>query len=517
MHMKGFTLVELLVTISIVAIIALVASVLFGGVAKSANDATRFTDVGMIAKAFEAHYDPSSGIYPGVVDSWFTSGVQPVDPNGSNYLIQYSSGNTGFRVCAALDSHIGGVSNCEDDDPTCSCKESTQGRFVAAASPSPSPIPTASPPLPSPSPSEAPLPSPSPVLCTITSALWGTSSETEGVSVTLTVTGTNECLGKTADFVVKEDDVSFGEDVGDDNVLINPSSVTFVTNTVNRSWVAEWQSDCGGFCNPPEYYFDATVVGESTMRSGLLTVTQAPPPNQPPSCVSEPTGPASLNTSQAGVYTSTATDPDSNITGYNWTTSPSSGTPTSQNNVTSTFNWTAPGTSGSVNINLTVTDAGSLQATCPAKTITIIAPSPSPTPTPSPSPSSITIDFESPPVGALNGQYPTGVINWGSTGQWQVGGPYQAMTTKNVWYSSGTSKTFTFVTPRKVVSVLVHTDIGSSSTITLNCPGNFLVSQVVGSNALVTITTNWTNNCTGAVTVGSSAGGDSEFDNLVVQ
>ena len=521
-YKKGFTLIELLVVISIISILSIVAFVIFSGVNKKSDDVRRKSDVIAIAKAYENKFSPSLGQYQTLADSQFTSGQIPLDPSGQNYFNQLSANSIGFRVCAALSNNP--AQSCSTPADDCYCVDSIQGTYVSG-SPAPSPSSSPSPPPPSPSPSPLPSPSPSPPPpCALTSANWSASSVQEGTQVTLTVVGDTNCSSSDVmAFNIRENDTAATDDD------FSPDPTPTYTDAI-KTWAATWNTvyiddSDDPFSDPgDEYFFKADLNGDDSFESNprILQVTQAPPPNQAPSCVSAPTGPSSLNTSQAGLYTSTATDPDGNITGYNFTTSPSSGTPASQNGASATFNWTAPGVPGSVNINLTVTDAGSLQATCPARTVTIIAPSPSPTPTPTPSPSPspsptpITIDFESPPTGSLNGQYPTGIINWG-TSQWLVGGPYQAMTTKNAWFNSGTSRTFSFVTPKKVVSVLAHTDSGFSSTITLNCPGNFLVSQVVGSNALVTIITNWVNNCTGAVTLTSSAGPDSEFDNLVVQ
>lgn len=141
-------------------------------------------------------------------------------------------------------------------------------------------------------------------------------------------------------------------------------------------------------------------------------------------------------------------------------------------------------------------------------------PTPIPTPTPTP-PAQTTITFDD-LVGqnqVLNGQYPSGLINWG-TNVWWLSAPWGPHTTKSVSFNvNGTSKTFAFVSPKVLDSI----DAGgiSPSTITLLCSGNTNKVQAIPANTLVTIATGWTTPCT-TVTVGSSNGWDTNFDTLKV-
>jgi hypothetical protein len=81
-------------------------------------------------------------------------------------------------------------------------------------------------------------------------------------------------------FEVKEND-SLLEGEIDDTVSSNPASVRIVGigNTVEGTWVAEWQDDCFGLCNPPEYFFTATLTAGDgvVVRSAdpLLEVNKA--------------------------------------------------------------------------------------------------------------------------------------------------------------------------------------------------------------------------------------------------
>lgn len=70
---RGFTLVELLVVISIIAILAVVGITVFSGVQKSARDTKRRADLKAIAMALEI-YKSSNNIYPMTPSGhWFCS------------------------------------------------------------------------------------------------------------------------------------------------------------------------------------------------------------------------------------------------------------------------------------------------------------------------------------------------------------------------------------------------------------------------------------------------------------
>src|SRR4051812_43576686 len=66
---------------------------------------------------------------------------------------------------------------------------------------------------------------------------------------------------------------------------------------------------------------------------------------------------------------------------------------------------------------------------------------------------------------ALDGQYPTGVIDWG-TGQWFHSAPWRKFTTKSVSFrtSSQRSATFTFVNPTQLLELKAFNG-GSATTV----------------------------------------------------
>lgn len=75
---KGFTLVELLVVISIIAILSTIGIVVFTGVTGRARDSKRIQDIDSIANAMEAHF--ANGAYVALSTAFFQNSVVPADP-----------------------------------------------------------------------------------------------------------------------------------------------------------------------------------------------------------------------------------------------------------------------------------------------------------------------------------------------------------------------------------------------------------------------------------------------------
>lgn len=120
---NGFTLVELLVVITIIVILASVGTVVYRGITQSARDTTRKADVTAIAKAYEANY--SSGVYLTLAPANFAAGKIPDPPEGGNY---YSvTDGSGFKVCAKLESYSGIDNYCNTVSNDCFCTSSAQG------------------------------------------------------------------------------------------------------------------------------------------------------------------------------------------------------------------------------------------------------------------------------------------------------------------------------------------------------------------------------------------------------
>jgi prepilin-type N-terminal cleavage/methylation domain-containing protein len=79
---SGFTLVELLIVISIIAVLAVIGLVVYSGIQKRARDAARKGDIGSIAKAMEANY--INGAYKPLSTTMFANGQIPQDPTNSS-------------------------------------------------------------------------------------------------------------------------------------------------------------------------------------------------------------------------------------------------------------------------------------------------------------------------------------------------------------------------------------------------------------------------------------------------
>ena len=61
-YSQGFTIVELLVVVAIIAVLSVIGITIFTGVQKGARDSTRRADVNAIAKAMEANKTSNSNI-----------------------------------------------------------------------------------------------------------------------------------------------------------------------------------------------------------------------------------------------------------------------------------------------------------------------------------------------------------------------------------------------------------------------------------------------------------------------
>lgn len=120
MKNKGFTLFELLVSISIIGILIAIASVSFSAAQKKARDARRKEDLLNVQKAAEQYYSLNNYNYPtsyGVGQSWAVNGQTmlesfPTDPkNVAPYQYNGNVGTSGYCFCAALENNTGNCGN----------------------------------------------------------------------------------------------------------------------------------------------------------------------------------------------------------------------------------------------------------------------------------------------------------------------------------------------------------------------------------------------------------------------
>lgn len=111
----GFTLFELLISISIIGILVALAVVSYSSAQKKARDARMMQDLGNVQKAAEQYFSLANGVYPAgtAPTNWLIGGQQvleqfPVTPKGSGYTVtDLAVGTTGYCACAKLDNNIG--------------------------------------------------------------------------------------------------------------------------------------------------------------------------------------------------------------------------------------------------------------------------------------------------------------------------------------------------------------------------------------------------------------------------
>lgn len=102
---KGFTLFELLVTISIIAVLTAVAVVSFGGMTKKARDSRRMADLEKIRIALESARQVGT-TYPTSLTTLVTNGFLqqvPTDPKSSGAYIYTRSTEYTYRICTFVE------------------------------------------------------------------------------------------------------------------------------------------------------------------------------------------------------------------------------------------------------------------------------------------------------------------------------------------------------------------------------------------------------------------------------
>ncbi|MFA6250768.1 MAG: prepilin-type N-terminal cleavage/methylation domain-containing protein [Candidatus Shapirobacteria bacterium] len=117
---QGFTLVELLVTVTIIAVITVVAMVSYGGTVAKSRDSRRMSDLEKIRIA--AEMAKQTGVtYPATVGGMQTGGYLqqiPLDPGSYDYYYLRGAANLfTYELCAHIENV--GSTNCSGGCGNC--------------------------------------------------------------------------------------------------------------------------------------------------------------------------------------------------------------------------------------------------------------------------------------------------------------------------------------------------------------------------------------------------------------
>lgn len=105
---KGFTLIELMVSITIIGVITVIAVINFGGTNKKARDGRRMADLEKIRVALELNRQ-EKGVYPAATSTLVTNGylqAVPTDPK-AGYSYVYTIGTSYTYTLSAQMENLG--------------------------------------------------------------------------------------------------------------------------------------------------------------------------------------------------------------------------------------------------------------------------------------------------------------------------------------------------------------------------------------------------------------------------
>ena len=123
---KGFTLIEVLVAATIIALLSTIGISGYQAVTRSGRDALRKADLEQVRSALEIYkaenssYPAASGCDPSGLVSNYLSEL-PIDPKPTTYRYCYvRTGNISYQLCAHVENgdtsdNCGGGNKCTDD------------------------------------------------------------------------------------------------------------------------------------------------------------------------------------------------------------------------------------------------------------------------------------------------------------------------------------------------------------------------------------------------------------------
>jgi hypothetical protein len=286
-------------------------------------------------------------------------------------------------------------------------------------------------------------------------------------------------------------------------------ALVFGAGTVSWAWGLDGTHD-NGVSTPDPVIQQATInvladmgAQPDTVQPGLVRTTASTDTAKPTSTIASPSNGATVPNGTALTITGTANDSGGGQVGAVEVSIDGGNTWRRATGTTSwSYAWT-PAALGDVTIRTRASDdSGNVETPSAGITVRVSG--------------VVSVNFNNLSGNrALNGQYPSGVIDWG-TNNWYVSGPWAQFTTNSVSYTGPgvTSRTFQMLTPMRLVQLDAFNGGNTSSTVTVSCSGQAPVTVSVGANRLVTIATGWTGTCSGAVTFSSSNGWDTNIDNL---
>jgi len=117
MKNKGFTLLELLVVIGIIAVLVSLATVAYSGAQRKSRDSRRQSDMRSVQGALEVYYSENTYVYPITCSDAgdYVKGVWPVDPVNADDLVYVESCTAAsYCVCAKLEVEGKGNASASD-------------------------------------------------------------------------------------------------------------------------------------------------------------------------------------------------------------------------------------------------------------------------------------------------------------------------------------------------------------------------------------------------------------------